>query len=222
MCANAVSQVSTRLITFALNLATARLLSVASYGVRCTCLMLCNMYVNSKVSFDQLAILLQTATVFSVHISGAVHTFIPSVCSMLQSCASLFSPHGSTSYLRVSLPPARQATCIPNSSQAWSWVPDRGVSAQLASVQFHLINTAILFLSREGFRRGCLRSEQDGGAVHVPRLLATAALVLPVGAVTAAATCGLMLRRHGPAEPGDPYPTAVYMQGADQLHGGVR
>jgi hypothetical protein len=31
----AVSQVSTRLITFALNLATARLLSVASYGVRC-------------------------------------------------------------------------------------------------------------------------------------------------------------------------------------------
>lgn len=30
---NAVSQVSTRLITFALNLATARLLSVSSYGV---------------------------------------------------------------------------------------------------------------------------------------------------------------------------------------------
>lgn len=29
---------------------------------------------------------------------------------------------------------------------------------QLASVQFHLINTVILFLSREGFRRGCLRT----------------------------------------------------------------
>lgn len=107
-------------------------------------------------------------------------------------------------------------------SQAAVCVPDRGVSVQLASVQFHLINTAILFLSREGFRRGCLRSEQDGGAMHVPRLLATAALVLPVGAVTAAATCGLMLRRHGPAGPGDPYPTAVYMQGADQLPGGDR
>ena len=94
--------------------------------------------------------------------------------------------------------------------------------AQLASVQFHLINTAILFLSREGFRRGCLRSEQDDNAMHVPRLLATAALVLPVGAVTAGATCGLMLRRHGPAKLGDPYPTAVYMQGAGlQVHGGV-
>lgn len=29
--------------------------------------------------------------------------------------------------------------------------------AQLAAVQFHLINTVILFLAREGFRRGCLR-----------------------------------------------------------------
>ncbi len=29
---------------------------------------------------------------------------------------------------------------------------------QLAAVQFHLINTVILFLSREGFRRGCLRT----------------------------------------------------------------
>lgn len=28
---------------------------------------------------------------------------------------------------------------------------------QLAAVQFHLINTVILFLAREGFRRGCLR-----------------------------------------------------------------
>ena len=92
----------------------------------------------------------------------------------------------------------------------------RPAYAQLASLQFHLINTAILFLSREGFRRGCLRSEQNGGAMRIPRLLATAALVLPVGAVTAAATCGLMLRRHGPAEPGDPYPVAVYMQGAGQ------
>ncbi|KAK9822173.1 hypothetical protein WJX81_005195 [Elliptochloris bilobata] len=89
----------------------------------------------------------------------------------------------------------------------------------LASVQFHLINTAILFLSREGFRRGCLRSQQDapGGSVHIPRLLATAALVMPVGVVTAVATCGLMLRRHGPAAAGDPYPTAVHMQGAAAL-----
>ncbi|GIL92755.1 hypothetical protein Vretifemale_20251 [Volvox reticuliferus] len=28
---------------------------------------------------------------------------------------------------------------------------------QLASVQFHLLTTTALFISREGFRRGCLR-----------------------------------------------------------------
>jgi hypothetical protein len=34
--------------------------------------------------------------------------------------------------------------------------------AQLSAVQFHLITTTILLLSREGFRRGCLRiQEQD-------------------------------------------------------------
>ena len=32
--------------------------------------------------------------------------------------------------------------------------------AQIAAVQFHLINSTILLLSREGFRRGCLRAEE--------------------------------------------------------------
>ena len=32
--------------------------------------------------------------------------------------------------------------------------------AQVAAVQFHLINSTILLLSREGFRRGCLRAEE--------------------------------------------------------------
>ena len=31
---------------------------------------------------------------------------------------------------------------------------------QVAAVQFHLINSTILLLSREGFRRGCLRAEE--------------------------------------------------------------
>ena len=31
---------------------------------------------------------------------------------------------------------------------------------QLLSIRFHLINTSILTLSREGLRRGCLRSQQ--------------------------------------------------------------
>lgn len=89
------------------------------------------------------------------------------------------------------------------------------VCPQLASVQFHLINTAILFLSREGFRRGCLRAQQVGPdkATCAPRLLATAVLVLPIGILTSVVVCAAMLRRHGVPAAGDPYPTAVYMQG---------
>lgn len=34
----------------------------------------------------------------------------------------------------------------------------------LSAVQFHLLITAILFLSREGFRRGCLRQASNRGS----------------------------------------------------------
>jgi hypothetical protein len=35
------------------------------------------------------------------------------------------------------------------------------VHTQLSAVQFHLITTTILFLSREGFRRGGLRIQEE-------------------------------------------------------------
>lgn len=86
----------------------------------------------------------------------------------------------------------------------------------LSSVQFHLITTTILLVSREGFRRGCLRfaagagsSEEEPGsssqgrgssgsraAVDNWRVLSVAWLVLPVGLVVAAAVCGTVLLGH--------------------------
>ncbi|KAK9800859.1 hypothetical protein WJX73_001189 [Symbiochloris irregularis] len=65
----------------------------------------------------------------------------------------------------------------------------------LASVQFHLINTIILLLSREGFRRGCLRvKEGAGGGLAVQQLLATTALCLPMGFIVTLATCATVPR----------------------------
>ena len=84
----AVSQVSSRLITFALNLAVARLLTPEAYGVRWR--------------------------------AGCW------ACVLLVRLA------------RLTLGAA---------------------NLQLAAVQFHLINTSILLLSREGFRRGCIRDQ---------------------------------------------------------------
>lgn len=43
------------------------------------------------------------------------------------------------------------------------------VLLQLASVQFHLINTIILLLSREGFRRGCLRVKEASRSLPAMR-----------------------------------------------------
>ncbi len=85
-----LSQVCTRLITFALNLLNARLLTPEAYGVS------------------------------------------PGAVRMLQHAAL---PKSAGSVCSV---------CV----------------LQLFAVQFHLINTTILFLSREGFRRGCLRIKQ--------------------------------------------------------------
>ncbi|KAK9820818.1 hypothetical protein WJX74_008655 [Apatococcus lobatus] len=65
----------------------------------------------------------------------------------------------------------------------------------LASVQFQLINNVILFLSREGFRRGCLRIQEDAKSVQgAKKILATTALCLPLGLSVSCATCWLALR----------------------------
>eukprot|EP00877_Chromochloris_zofingiensis_P005176 jgi/Chrzof1/1465/Cz10g08270.t1 len=62
----------------------------------------------------------------------------------------------------------------------------------LASVQFHLITTTILLVSREGFRRGCMRARETTGTQGrsvsvVDRILSVSWLVIPVGALVATA-----------------------------------
>lgn len=192
--------------------------------MRCSCFLLCSTHTTAHLlrelhaskqytSFCQLSGAVKHTVLLTQHFAVECLLVLP---MWLQLFLSAFFRCPLLKALRAA------ATCLHKAHRRVCLTGESPAFAQLASVQFHLINTAILFLSREGFRRGCLRTEQDGGPMHVPRLLATAALVLPVGAVTAAATCGLMLRRHGPAELGDPYPVAVYMQGAGrQLHTGV-
>ena len=93
-CHRAVSQMSSRTVTFGLNLIIVRLLTPETYGVRYT------------------------------------------------------------AYCALQRPDLRCATlCCHGKDHIRPLAP-----SQLAAVQFHLINTVILFLSREGFRRGCLRT----------------------------------------------------------------
>ncbi|KAF8057727.1 r [Scenedesmus sp. PABB004] len=93
----------------------------------------------------------------------------------------------------------------------------------LSAVQFHLIITTILFLSREGFRRGGLRVRDEagggkagGGSASVAeRVLRTTWLVLPIGAAVSAAVCGFVLWRSQDAEP--EYRQAVLVHGVAAL-----
>ena len=139
-----VSQVSTRLITFVLNLITARLLTVDDYGVGAS----------------------------SSHLHCPVN---------LKCCHK----HASWKF----------AGC------AWM---------QLSAVQFHLINTTILFLSREGFRRGCLRAQQ-AEAGSTKSILGTAALSIPFGLAVTLAVCAVSLR--SALSLSSPYAAAVALQG---------
>ena len=82
---------------------------------------------------------------------------------------------------------------------------------QVAVVQFHLINTTILFISREGFRRGCLRvSPSDPLATH--KVLSVGALTVPCGALLSTiVTAALLKQQHGKADAA--YRAALIMQG---------
>ena len=82
---------------------------------------------------------------------------------------------------------------------------------QLASVQFHLINTTILFLSREGFRRGCLRAQQVQDASGTSTVLFIAAHCIPLGAAVTLGVCAVALR--GTTSLTDTYAVAVLLQG---------
>jgi hypothetical protein len=78
-------------------------------------------------------------------------------------------------------------------------------------VQFHLINTTILFLSREGFRRGCLRAQQ-ASLSSAASLLRIAALCIPFGLAITLSVCAVSLRSTPSLS--DPYARAVMLQGA--------
>lgn len=83
---------------------------------------------------------------------------------------------------------------------------------QVSTIQFHLINTTILFLAREGLRRACLRI--DAGAPGATRrVLRLAALAVPAGALLASGVTAALLHSVGPD--GDKaYRRALVMQGA--------
>lgn len=88
----------------------------------------------------------------------------------------------------------------------------------LAAVQFHLINTIILFLSREGFRRGCLRTPVDGQwkVETARRTLANAVLCIPAGCLVTLITCRVALGWHDADASHSPqiHRQAIWLQGA--------
>ncbi len=77
-------------------------------------------------------------------------------------------------------------------------------------MQFHLINTTILFIAREGFRRACLRI--DPTTPHAAaRTLRIAALTIPAGGLLAAGVTAALLRAVGRGDA--VYRRALGMQG---------
>ncbi|KAL6511898.1 hypothetical protein OROGR_021495 [Orobanche gracilis] len=63
----------------------------------------------------------------------------------------------------------------------------------LYAVQFHLFVTCILFLSREGFRRACMRADFSDGAsstrANAAKLLKVAWMTFPLGILVTLAAC---------------------------------
>ena len=116
-------------------------------------------------------------------------------------------------------------------------LPLTGSSQKVAAVQFHLINTTILLLAREGIRRGCITGHQQqlegkkkkhkGGGEEEEeeeeledkpaalKLAATAALSFPAGCLVAALLVAPLFLRGVPAR--SPHRTAVYVQIAAAL-----
>lgn len=83
-------------------------------------------------------------------------------------------------------------------------------------VQFHLFNTTILFLAREGFRRGCLRIHPDVKNA-TSKVLSIASMTLPIGTLLAVLVTLLVLKWNPTSSSGGieqiEYQKAVYMQG---------
>ncbi|KAL4203675.1 hypothetical protein AMTRI_Chr01g105100 [Amborella trichopoda] len=70
------------------------------------------------------------------------------------------------------------------------------VDYALYAIQFHLLVATILFLSREGFRRACMRTELwDEGSMEEngSKLLAVAWITVPIGFLLTIAACSFVL-----------------------------
>ncbi|EOA22117.1 hypothetical protein CARUB_v10002674mg [Capsella rubella] len=86
----------------------------------------------------------------------------------------------------------------------------------LYAVQFHLFVTCVLFLSREGFRRACLRADINsdglGSVENVTRLLKVAWMTFPLGiAITIAASVFVLWWQN--LSYSDPYAQAILIHG---------
>eukprot|EP00898_Chlorokybus_atmophyticus_P004190 jgi/Chlat1/4772/Chrsp308S04743 len=84
----------------------------------------------------------------------------------------------------------------------------------VASIQFHLLTTSLLFLSREGFRRSCLRVNLNmkSPPEEFARVANVAYLSIPFGGVMAASTC-FMIAYWQKLQLADPYLVAIVLHG---------
>ncbi|KAG6788511.1 hypothetical protein POTOM_004578 [Populus tomentosa] len=99
-----------------------------------------------------------------------------------------------------------------------SWIV-RHLTAEdyaLYAVQFHLFVTCVLFLSREGFRRACMRADIkcDGASTeeYAAKLLKVAWMTLPLGVVTTISACVFVFWWQGLTY-SDPYAQAILING---------
>ncbi|KAH9647793.1 protein RFT1-like [Citrus sinensis] len=99
-----------------------------------------------------------------------------------------------------------------------SWIVRHLTEADYAiyAVQFHLFVTCVLFLSREGFRRACMRADIkcDGASreENAAKLLKVAWLTLPLGIFITIGACFFVLWWQG-LNYSNPYAQAIFING---------
>ncbi|CAD5195468.1 unnamed protein product [Musa acuminata subsp. malaccensis] len=99
-----------------------------------------------------------------------------------------------------------------------SWIVRHLTAADYAlyAVQFHLFITCILFLSREGFRRACMRTDiqrnDSSMEENAARLLKVAWMTFPIGILFTLAVC-LIVFWFQKLTPSDAYAQAILIHG---------
>ncbi|KAL2650675.1 hypothetical protein R1flu_018803 [Riccia fluitans] len=89
----------------------------------------------------------------------------------------------------------------------------------LSAIQFHLLTTTVLFISREGFRRGCLRSTGGDGPSRSDvnaKIASVAWLTVPLGTTLCISACSFVLwwqRQHTSRD----YVWSVWLHGVGVL-----